>query len=450
MSIDAVNEKITLKAMTNWVKERNEKYSFVEDSIDFSEDIPLSNDEYNKFIKSINSLSDDDICNVSDLMKIYNKIPNEHVLIDALSQYEALFKDNEIVNIIGKVPLHKYSYEQLVKAKENIEILKSNISKFKNNGFEKVLYCVDNNKYFHDITKNVCSKLEFMVKEAWILTNNVYFKNIEIPDNIDLLKLKCDFDIFLKSNSTIKFKKIIFKLKNTFKYSVLKKCKVNGINLCEGADINSVYDYINLKILENEILSIWNNYANKCDLKKLNKIDIESITFIEGELKYLKEIIKFNENYRTFLISDFREYVCEDLPLDQISKIKSLLLLDKLVMIQLLEKYLCKLKRLFFSCRCTEKLCIYMDNYEYDKIKNHYNYLNELKDKKDQVKTHNILQKKLKKTMPKFYENIKRNKTRFIGLDFEELFKYTKFNGVLNGKIKSNKYSDLLKIEQCC
>lgn len=439
---DYKKDNFTLKDIALWVKENRSNYYFIKDTVGYESSSPLSNSEYNRLTFLLKEISYDHSNKVRDICSVYDKIPKEDFLLESLKEYESLkpYKKDLEEKIGG---YNKDIIEQLIPIKEVILNMKEEAKKLEESNSTDLLEKYASNNYMKDISKNFAESLNSFITDIKNLKEKLKYTNIKISSNIDLNKFKKDFSIIykeLRKNSKLNFWTYLSK-RNTLR--ILRKCKINNKAVSNKEHLNIIRDYINLKVLEEKTLLLWNKYNNEFGFKEVKSINDESLAFIEKHLNIIEIVIGFDKKYKAFFIMTMKDNWYNNLNLYKFNKIEEfynkVCEVEKLNKIKTLEKTITDISLKLKENIITSELLIYVREFNYEKIEEYYSYINNMLSKKDIVEEILYLTKDLKEVMPLFYKDLQQDK--IIDLNFEEAFQYAKYNSLLNGCIKYNKNS---------
>ncbi|WP_010295492.1 hypothetical protein [Clostridium senegalense] len=163
--------------------------------------------------------------------------------------------------------------------------------------------------------------------------------------------------------------------------------------------------------------------------------------FIENKLQQIKNIIDFEDSYKSQILKEFAKDNLREFSIYNIDNIKDLynlvLIKDRESTLKNLKRKIVKTTRMFSDISILKEFytCVY--NYNYEGIRKIYIIIEDnLKKYEDIIIMEEILSK-IKSTLPMFYANLISRKSEYFNLDYEELFEYVKYKSLLSGNLKN-------------
>ncbi|GAA0126583.1 hypothetical protein UT300019_24860 [Clostridium sp. CTA-19] len=445
MAVDTIkNDKcLTLKDIASWVKSKECQYYFVEDIIDYKSTNPITNKEYNKLIELFKSYSDKNIKDIKKLKLIEKDIPSEEEFIDTLKEYKILKKyiDNIELEDINSIFNNKNFNIKTIKY--SLNSIKNQLLFLNNNGFETLVSQYEKDKNVPVKLNNFYTNSMKLLKKLAFFNKRIYSMNIYVPKNIEILDFKKELnEIYkdIKENGKLTLK---CKMKNIAIFNLIKKCRINK---CKIETVNHylvMYNYMKMKSIEKKLINYWNENCNEFFLERINEINISKLLFIENKLQQIKNIIDFEDSYKSQILKEFARDNLREFSIYNIDNIEDLynlvLIKERESTLKNLKRKIVKTSRMFSDISILKEFYTYAYNYNYEGIKKMYTIIEDnLKKYEDIIIMEEIISK-IKSTLPMFYVNLMSRKSEYFKLDYEELFEYVKYKSLLSGNLKKNK-----------
>lgn len=445
MAVDTIkNDKcLTLKDIASWVKSKECQYYFVEDIIDYKSTNPITNKEYNKLIELFKSYSDKNIKDIKKLKLIEKDIPSEEEFIDTLKEYKILKKyiDNIELEDINSIFNNKNFNIKTIKY--SLNSIKNQLLFLNNNGFETLVSQYEKEKNVPVKLNNFYTNSMKLLKKLAFFNKRIYSMNIYVPKDIEILDFKKELnEIYkdIKENGKLTLK---CKMKNIAIFNLIKRCRINK---CKIETVNHylvMYNYMKMKSIEKKLINYWNENCNEFFLERINEINISKLLFIENKLQQIKNIIDFEDSYKSQILKEFARDNLREFSIYNIDNIEDLynlvLIKERESTLKNLKRKIVKTSRMFSDISILKEFYTYAYNYNYEGIKKMYTIIEDnLKKYEDIIIMEEIISK-IKSTLPMFYVNLMSRKSEYFKLDYEELFEYVKYKSLLSGNLKKNK-----------
>ncbi|NEU04194.1 hypothetical protein [Clostridium senegalense] len=445
MAVDTIkNDKcLTLKDIASWVKSKECQYYFVEDIIDYKSTNPITNKEYNKLIELFKSYSDKNIKDIKKLKLIEKDIPSEEEFIDTLKEYKILKKyiDNIELEDINSIFNNKNFNIKTIKY--SLNSIKNQLLFLNNNGFETLVSQYEKDKNVPVKLNNFYTNSMKLLKKLAFFNKRIYSMNIYVPKDIEILDFKKELnEIYkdIKENGKLTLK---CKMKNIAIFNLIKRCRINK---CKIETVNHylvMYNYMKMKSMEKKLINYWNENCNEFFLERINEINISKLLFIENKLQQIKNIIDFEDSYKSQILKEFARDNLREFSIYNIDNIEDLynlvLIKERESTLKNLKRKIVKTSRMFSDISILKEFYTYAYNYNYEGIKKMYTIIEDnLKKYEDIIIMEEIISK-IKSTLPMFYVNLMSRKSEYFKLDYEELFEYVKYKSLLSGNLKKNK-----------
>lgn len=445
MAVDTIkNDKcLTLKDIASWVKSKECQYYFVEDIIDYKSTNPITNKEYNKLIELFKSYSDKNIKDIKKLKLIEKDIPSEEEFIDTLKEYKILKKYIDTIELEDINSIFNNKNFNIKTIKYSLNSIQNQLLFFNNNGFETLISQYEKDKNVQVKLNDFYTNSMKLLKKLAFFNKRIYAMNIYVPKDIEILDFKKELnEIYkdIKENGKLTLK---CKMKNIAIFNLIKRCRINK---CKIETVNHylvMYNYMKMKSIEKKLINYWNENCNEFFLEKINEINISKLLFIENKLQQIKNIIDFEDSYKSQILKEFAKDNLREFSIYNIDNIEDLynlvLIKERESTLKNLKRKIVKTTRMFSDISILKEFynCVY--NYNYEGIKKIYTIIEDnLKKYEDIIIMEEILSK-IKLTLPMFYVNLISRKSEYFNLDYEELFEYVKYKSLLSGNLKKNK-----------
>lgn len=405
-------ESYKLVDIAKWLKENEKNYSWIEDKIKYSMKAPISQGEFNMILSDINILNKDDINKVHKIGGIINKIPSYDELKNSMAKYIKLKQSYEYnMKILDGWNISDNEGFNYLKLKETLNYSLEKVNLLQQVGFYDIFVEYHEYNILKDSMVSMIWKMKNYLKRLIIIRNDLNDHNIQIPRNVDLDRFSKDFNTFY--NEVTKKGKInnVFMLFNKRYSYIAKECQVDyePIETVEQATI--VKFYLEEKNLIKSIINLWNNTMKSYSNVILDKNDIQIVEKIEGNLKYLDIITTWNDYFK----GNFNKYLGNiQYPKNLIWNkkdtieylLKAVSAINEMQEYKKVQVYLNTIKKLLYSTKEFAFLEEAIETLDYEKLKNSYDKINNLKFVKDKVVNIEIILNKLKYVCPKLCNRI--------------------------------------------
>lgn len=285
--------------MAKFVKENLKYLSYIEDNIDINHNITLSNEEFEKLINYSRVYSKDLVELYENVKEYINKLPQADRLISNMEGYKVLLDDIYIhrSNVSHWQDKENTSYTNsnlLQTIEEAISVLK----KYEHTLMEDILkhiYTSETNKTFWgEFVTTINQHLE----EVYTLRAKVNKYKITIPETLDMVKLRSDFNTIYSTLASKGKIGTIFKILHKDLNYILQEILIDGEKLTTIEQGNILMDCLDLIKLEEKIINYYNSTVKAFEVEEVSLKADNYLTIIQSFSKEVENLLTFEEDYK--------------------------------------------------------------------------------------------------------------------------------------------------------
>ncbi|NME96258.1 AAA family ATPase [Clostridium cochlearium] len=455
MNINYCGETFKINDIAIWLRENEKDFSWIEDDIDLSNKAPISQKEFERLIEYRRTIKKEELAKIKDIGILLDKIPSYKELSYAIKKFLDL-KNRYEYNLDKVDGWNIYSDEgfQYNKVKEVIwegmELI---------DDLEKLKLIKVMKDYFNsDILKASISSMLLNWRRysnrLSVIKKELNSHNISIPKDVNLYKFEKDFDkIYEEINKKNKLRKSFLFLNKDCSY-IINECLVDckPIDSIEPAIIIKLYFEQNN--IEKSMISLWNNTMNMYKELFIEESNVNSIIIIENYIKNIQGIVHWDERIR-MSINKYLGNIKYPRNLKWTEKSTLIYLEECIDSIEEINQY--NQAKTYLNTMTTflsQKQEFYdivnaIEELDICKLKNSYEYLEDLKVLKRKIEEMNIISNKLKIVCPKTYNKIEKGDCQYFK-NWNRAWRWRKWDCLLN-KIKEvdeDKIEELLEYEK--
>jgi hypothetical protein len=292
------NQEYKIIDIAKWVKENENKYSWIEDEIRLEQGMPLSQAEFEKLIGLLKEVNKDYKKNLESMTIMLDKLPSSNEICNSVYRFKELHNNHEnyIKAINGwRVPdNNRCNYDNLLNL---LEECKARMKEMDKDVFINILEKYYSSKIIRESLKDVAHKCNDYMVMLGKIKSELRSHKVEIPNNIRFNK---DFDVIYESLSLRGKIGKIFRFIHPECNYIIKECKVDGRNLETLEQVLIVKLYMQEKFIFKELKNLWNNimkvYGGKLILSEGKEL---GLILIEEYVKKLNIIVNWDKNYKS-------------------------------------------------------------------------------------------------------------------------------------------------------
>lgn len=298
-------KKYKIADIAKWVKKYNKEYSWIEDTINEQQKMPLNEDEFNKLLSLLNEVRKEDKEVYDNIAATIDKSYLSSELCKVIIEFKKLNENYENYrNTIGgwRIPnKNRCDCDNLLVLLEESKI---KIEELENDMFGEILNSYNGNEegreFFND-TAHKCNDYMLMLGK---IKDRLKNHTIQIPDSVDIYKFNEHLSV-LYNNLNLRGKiGNLFKIIHPECRYITKECAVDGKSAENIEQISIIRLYVHKKIILKELRVLWNNIAKQYGGKLIREAeDNLELLIIEEYIKKLNTVVNWNRNYKNKIIS---------------------------------------------------------------------------------------------------------------------------------------------------
>ncbi|MEG0774557.1 AAA domain-containing protein [Clostridium sp.] len=290
--------------MAKFLKENCNTLSYIEDEITLDMKEFLSNEEFDTLI-SLHSVHS------KELIELYYKAKEN---IDKLPELSELILNIEgYKTLLQSIYVHRgnvsdwYDKENTSYTNSNlintIETANEVLKKYEDTVMEGILDSIYENgskkNFWNEFIINIKRDLE----KIYNLRATINKYKIVLPENVDIIKLKKDFEVI--HSILVSKGKIgpMFKIFHKDLNYILQQVFIDGENITSLDQSNVLKDYLELIKLEKGIRNYYNASVKECGGHLITSVESNYLTIIDGFTKDIENILNFEEDYKNKILN---------------------------------------------------------------------------------------------------------------------------------------------------
>lgn len=436
-SIICSGKKYGLIDIAKWVKKNADKYSWIQDTINIKNDMPISNEEFSLLNNLLSKINRKEKNKFDSIKIIIDKLPSEQDIYSKINIYNKLKAEHEkdINNIKNwHVPFRdRCNYNELLMA---ISDCKKNLAEFKGTIWENIFREYNKNEIVKQTFRDLYYKSTNSMMRIAKISNELRNHKIELhQDNMD--KFAENFNSVYKVLENKKKIGKLFKIIHPECRDILLKCSVDGKQIYDMDQAIVIKLFLQRKSIFEQLKTIWNNICEDYGIKDdtLKNIDIFGI---ERNIKKLNIIVNWDKEYKSSVLNKLGKIAIPQSidwynveTYNYLEKcIKSLKNIDKYNNIK---AYMNSFKKLITIVKGDIGSKYEIDKMSMNDINDFINDLKEIKVAQSKIYKINNLLGRLERVCPKTAKNMIENwdKSKFIYTDFDKAWRWCQWNSLL-------------------
>lgn len=423
------NKEYSLMDMAKFVRENEGTLDYIEDNITLHTKSPLSNSEFEEFLYLL------EIYNLNN-MKIYeecknylDKLPNEIELLEKIKKYNDINKDiyyhRKVVDNWSDKDITSYSNSHLLNL---LDEGYSKLEEIEGTYFENIMKSYHGSPAVMNIWNGFVEYCKENLNNIYTLKGELNKHNIELPNNVEIVKFEHDFKTIDKVISEKGKIGPLFKLLHGDLKYIIDNLKVNHELIGNLKQVEIVNNYIKLNNLERDLKSYYNKTMKEYNGQVIQEDDDNYLVIIENTLEKLDKIKNWNTLYKDKILNLLKaKYFNREINFYDKESYKyikdSLLSLKVLKDFKIISDELDNISKELYKYECFKQISYKINEYDYESIKDIFKTINYLKknskDIEKLIKFRNILNedcpKLLKKILSQKNENLKDKFKNFQG-----------------------------------
>lgn len=439
--VEYQGQKYSLMHMAKWIKNNEDNHSWIVDKLQFKDESPLSNEEFNELCVLSNMVDEEQITQVNKVYEYITVIPKKEELCEKIVEISKLEQEQHIheknLENWNDARSIDYGNRRLLKL---VEDAIEGLDGFENNWLGNVMKHYYEGNESQSMWQQLVYKFNDYISNISKIKQELMSHKLEIPSYVDINKFEADFDIVARTIREKAKLGVIFKmLHGNLKY-IFEGCKVDYEFIKSSEQVIVVDLYVKLQLLERELKDHWNNTMQEYGGKLISNSDLNFIIEISKDIAKIETIIDWDKNFRNNIINfipdkNFTKDLCWH------EKETYIYLKEGFESLKLISKYnklnceVEEIKRALCSEGCLGRLSNAIDARNIDSIQAAYLEINNLSRLAPKVLRLKELSKRLEICCPLLLKDITNDEALLTSskgsLDLEKAWKWKKWNDFL-------------------
>jgi len=283
--------------LARWLASEENENSWIEEEIDLKDKCFITDNEMIRFQHLMDKLTREEVENVTLYLENIELIPKKEVFLEYIKKYESLKKREKEFGMMLKswhVPDNFTIDKDIFKV---LDLGAYEIKKIKDSWAYKVLGYYNSGSVSRTAIDKIYVLLKCDFTRLLELRIKAADKFIYIPEDIELSKLKFAIKRVKEEVEEKNGLSYGYKFTHRKECKMLAKCTLNNEKICDLEGIDSVLDYIEEKLIENNIKHFWNISAKEFNGKEIAKFNLEEMAYLEDALRYIDMIVMWEHRY---------------------------------------------------------------------------------------------------------------------------------------------------------
>lgn len=301
-TISYSGKKYSLIDAAKWVKNYSSKYSWIKDTINIKNDMPVSKEDFEVLKDLLGEISREEKLKFDSIKTIIDKLPKEEEIKSFIDRYKELkvnYKEYEESIKDWHIPCNdRCNYDELL---NSIEECENSVSLLKGTMWENVFKNYDKSDVVRQVFRELYYKSQSLIMIITKISRELRSHKIEMPEEDDE-RFVANFEIVYKVLEEKKKFGKLFKIMHPECAYIFSKCIVDGKQF-EGMDQAIVIKlFLQKKSALDELENIWENTIKDYNKNSEIQEDIDMLN-IQENLNKLGLIVDWNDSFKSKVIS---------------------------------------------------------------------------------------------------------------------------------------------------
>lgn len=443
-TINYSGQKYSLLDMAKWVKKNSDKYSWIQDTINIKNDMPISIEEFDTLKDLLDEVSKEEKHKFDSIKSIIEKLPGEQEIHSSIKKYRKLKSryEKDMKNIKNwHIPNNdRCNYEELLKS---IADCRDNIIQLKGTMWENIFKNYNKNEVIKQTFKDLYYKSYNSMMMISKISNELRSHEIQLPEgNMD--KFVQHFNIIYKALEDKKKIGRLFRIMHSECNYIILKCSVDGRPISNMDQAIVVKLFLQKKSILKELINMWNNTIEDYKTKDTDTGGI-NIFEIEENLKKLKLIVNWDSDYKSNILDKLGK-IAFPKPIDWYNIETYCYLTDCVESLKNINEYnkvkayLNNLRKFMTVVKGDIGRQYELENISVESVNDIINELKNIKTVQNKILKINHILDKLERVCPNTAKNIVENwdKSKYMYPDFSRAWRWSQWNSLLQKLNKLN------------
>lgn len=293
--------------IAKWVKENENRYSWIEDNIMPIQKCPMTDAKFSRLIYLLSNIHKEDLTQFFKIEKLLYNIPSCSELVLKMERFLQLEKNYHHYKSVIKdwcVSYNvDYDYSRILNLLENAERF---LEEIEETWWDNILQSSYQSETVRVVLQQMLLRCNFYVKKICSIVKEINGHYIEIPEDIDIVALAQRYNVVYKQYEQKGKISKLFKVLHPECQSMLEKCRVDH-NLIENKDqAKIVKKYIEQRYVEECLRKLWNSSMREYEGEEIGEINLSVLANLEDKINKIDTIINWENTVKNKIIISMR------------------------------------------------------------------------------------------------------------------------------------------------
>lgn len=415
--------------IAKWVKENENRYSWIEDDIKPIQKCPMTDAKFSRLIYLLSNIYKEDLMQFVRIENLLYNIPSCSELVSKMDRFLKLEKNyHDYKNIIKDWCVSynvDYDYTRILNFLENAERF---LEEIEGTWWNNILQSAYQSETVRIVLQQMLLRCNFYVKKICSIVKEINGHYIEIPENIDIIALAQRYNIIYKQYEQKGKISRLFKVLHPECQSMLEKCRIDHSPIENKEQAKIVKKYIEQRYVEQCLRKLWNSSMREYEGEEIGEVNLSVLANLEDKMNKIDTLINWDNSLKNKIIVSMRNIAFLN-EMDWYSKETYSHLRDGILSIKYLNEYeniktyIKNSEKIISSIEGFEEIVEAIQCRDIRTIKKVYEKLDRFKEMAPIFKEINVLLQAIKEDCPKLVEKIINDEDRL-----NMLVKYKNFS----------------------
>lgn len=306
-NIKYYGKQYKLLNIAKWLKENENRYSWIEDYVKPSQKCPMTDAKFSRLIYLLSNIYKEDLIQFFKIENLLYNIPSCSELISKMERFVQLKKNyHNYKNAIKDWCVSynvDYDYSRIVNLLENAERF---LEEIEGTWWQNILQSSYQSETVRVVLQQMLLRCNFYIKKICSIVKEINGHYIEIPENIDIIALAQRYNIIYKQYEQKGKITKLFKVLHPECQSMLEKCRVdhNPIENKEQAKIAK--KYIEQRYVEECLRKLWNSSMREYEGEEIGQINLSVLANLEDKMSKIDTLINWDNAVKNKIVVSMR------------------------------------------------------------------------------------------------------------------------------------------------
>ncbi|GAB6149707.1 DEAD/DEAH box helicase [Clostridium novyi] len=407
-----------IRGIKKWIEKNRAQYSWIEDDIRNIKEPPITDAKFSKLLYVMSNITKKEINEFNEIGGLLYNIPPYSDLLQRIKRKCELERNYSRYKLAVKDWCisynYKYDYENILKLLRSTQNFLISIE---NTWIKNILACARKGEIVRGVLQQKILECNYYIKKIGSLKKEITGYKVEIPLEMDKMYLLDKLEeVYKQYNQKGKINKI-FKLLHSECDEILEKCKVNSKEISNKNEVKIVMMFIEEGLIEEKLISLWNNSMSEYGSKKIKNINIETLSNLEDYIDKIDIIINWNSKVVNKIKSSMKEIVflnkIDWYNKETYSKLQNGVLSIKYISeYEGIKSYISNIEKLISKVKGFEEIGEAINRKDIVSLKQCYKRIDRLKSLTPNIREMEYISQTLEKTCPKLITKLIEEKDR--------------------------------------